>query len=60
MEGTRMTERIPPELVRRASETALLHRAVDKDDVADQVVALARSDSTTGQNILIDAVLFFH
>jgi 3-oxoacyl-[acyl-carrier protein] reductase len=60
MEGTGVTERLLPEQVRRSTEQAILRRAVDKDDVADQVVTLARSDSTTGQNVVIDAGRFFH
>jgi 3-oxoacyl-[acyl-carrier protein] reductase len=60
MEGTRMTARLLPEQVQRAATEAALHRPVDKDDVADQVVTLARSDSTTGQNVIIDSGRFFH
>jgi len=60
MEGTVMTERMLPEQVQRARDEAVLRRTVDKDDVAEQVVTLARSDSTTGQNVIIDAGRFFH
>jgi 3-oxoacyl-[acyl-carrier protein] reductase len=60
MEGTRMTERLRPETVQQSIAGALLHRPADKDDVADQIVAFARSDSTTGQNVMIDAGRFFH
>jgi 3-oxoacyl-[acyl-carrier protein] reductase len=60
MEGTGVTQRLLPEQVRRSTEQAVLRRAVEKDDVADQVVTLARSDSTTGQNVVIDAGRFFH
>ena len=60
MEGTRMTARLHPDQVRRASEEAALGRPVDKDDVADQVVTFARTDSTTGQNVIIDSGRVFH
>jgi len=60
MEGTGVTERLLPEQIRRSTEQAVLRRPVDKDDVAEQVVTLARSDSTTGQNVVIDAGRFFH
>ena len=60
MEGTGVTLRLLPEQIRRSTEQAVLRRVVDKDDVADQVVTLARSDSTTGQNVVIDAGRFFH
>ena len=60
MEGTGVTERLLAEQVRRSTEQAVLRRPADKDDVADQVVTLARSESTTGQNVVIDAGRFFH
>jgi 3-oxoacyl-[acyl-carrier protein] reductase len=60
MEGTRMTSNLHPDQVQRSLQTAALHRAVDKDDVAEQVVLFARSDSTTGQNLVIDAGRFYH
>jgi len=60
MEGTRMTDRMLPEQRERGRAESVLGRTVDKDDVAEQVVTLARSDSTTGQNVIIDAGRFFH
>ena len=60
MQGTQMTERMLPAQRERAARESVLHRSVDKDDVAAQVVTLARSDSTTGQNVIIDAGRFFH
>ena len=60
LEGTVMTERMLPEQVQRGREESVLHRTVDKDDVAQQVVTLAKSDSTTGQSVIIDAGRFFH
>ena len=60
MEGTRMTTRLHPDQVRNALAGAALKRAADRDDVADQVVTFARTDSTTGQTIVIDAGRFYH
>jgi NAD(P)-dependent dehydrogenase (short-subunit alcohol dehydrogenase family) len=60
MAGTTMTERLLPEQVRKSTQDAVLHRAVEKDDVADQVLAFVRSESITGQNVVIDAGRFFH
>ena len=55
MEGTRMSENLAPEYRARATQTALLGRATDKDDVAELVVALCRTDSITGQTVVVDA-----
>lgn len=60
MEGTRMTTRLHPDQVRSSLAGSLLQRAADRDDVADQVVTFARTDSTTGQTMVIDAGRFFH
>ena len=60
MEGTRMTARLAPTQVQNAPAGALLGTAADRDDVADQVVTFARTDSTTGQTLVIDAGRFFH
>jgi 3-oxoacyl-[acyl-carrier protein] reductase len=60
MEGTRMTTRLLPAQIEIAMSTAVLGRAADRDDVADQVVTFARTDSTTGQTMVIDAGRFFH
>ena len=59
MLGTRMTANRPAEHVAKAmTEYAALRRAVDKDDVAEQVVLFCRSDSVTGQTILMDCGRF--
>ena len=55
MEGTRMSENLAPEYRARATQTALLGRPTDKDDVAELVVALCRTDSITGQTVVVDA-----
>ncbi len=60
MEGTRMTDALDPNYVERAKSGAALGRATSKDDVADQVVGFCRTDSITGQNLVIDAGRFYH
>jgi len=60
LEGTRMAANLDPAYRQRARDQALLKRPTDKDDVAAQVVALCRSDSITGQTIVIDAGRVFH
>jgi 3-oxoacyl-[acyl-carrier protein] reductase len=55
MEGTRMSENLAPEYRERATQSALLRRPTDKDDVAELVVALCRTDSITGQTVVVDA-----
>ena len=54
MEGTRMTSRLPESMVEADRQTAWLKHVADKDDVAAQIVAFAKSDSTTGQTVVID------
>jgi 3-oxoacyl-[acyl-carrier protein] reductase len=60
LEGTRATANLDTAYQQRARENSLLKRAADKDDVADQVVALCRTDSITGQTLAIDAGRVFH
>ena len=60
MEGTRMTARLPDEMVESGRQGAWLKKAADKDDVAAQVVTFARSDTITGQTVAIDAGVFAH
>jgi 3-oxoacyl-[acyl-carrier protein] reductase len=59
MEGTRMTANVPPERRTPLSRMAL-GRPTDKDDVAAQVVEFCRTDSATGQTIVVDAGVYFH
>ena len=60
MDGTRATANLDPVYAERARTGALLQRGADKDDVARQVVELCRTDSVTGQTIVIDAGRVFH
>ena len=60
LEGTRATANLDPDFQEQARTGAMLKKAADKDDIADQVVALCRTDSITGQTLVIDAGRFFH
>ena len=60
LEGTRATANLRPEQVERSAATSLLKKAADKDDCADMVVAMCRTETMTGQTIVIDAGRVFH
>lgn len=60
LEGTRATSNLDPAYRERAVAGTLLKRPADKDDVAEQVVAFCRTDSVTGQTLVIDSGRFFH
>ena len=60
MEGTRMSENLSPEYQQRARQGALLQRGADKDEMAGMVVEFCRTDSITGQTLVIDAGRVFH
>jgi 3-oxoacyl-[acyl-carrier protein] reductase len=60
LEGTRATANLRPEQIERSTAESLLKRAADKDDCADMVVTMCRSDTMTGQTIAIDAGRYFH
>jgi 3-oxoacyl-[acyl-carrier protein] reductase len=60
LEGTRATSNLDPTYQEQAKKGSLLKRAADKDDIADQTVVLCRTDSITGQTLVIDAGRFFH
>ena len=60
LEGTRATANLRPDVVARNAAGSLLKKAADKDDCADMVVTMCRTDTMTGQTIVIDAGRFFH
>jgi 3-oxoacyl-[acyl-carrier protein] reductase len=60
LEDTRATANLDPAYRQRSRENSLLKQAADKDDIADQVVALCRADTITGQTLVIDAGRVFH
>jgi 3-oxoacyl-[acyl-carrier protein] reductase len=60
LEGTRATANLRSEQIERAASGALLKKAADKDDCADMVVTMCRTDTMTGQTTVIDAGRVFH
>ena len=60
LEGTRASSNLEPVYREQARTGSALGRAVDKDDVADQVVSFCRTDSITGQTLVMDCGRFYH
>jgi 3-oxoacyl-[acyl-carrier protein] reductase len=60
LEGTRATANLRPEQVERSAATSLLRKAADKDDCAEMVVTMCRTETMTGQTVVIDAGRVFH
>jgi len=60
LEGTRATAKLRPEFVERSAATSLLKKPADKDDCADMVVTMCRTETMTGQTIVIDSGRYFH
>jgi 3-oxoacyl-[acyl-carrier protein] reductase len=60
LEGTRATANLRAEQVERSAAGSLLKRAADKDDCADMVVTMCRTETMTGQTVVIDSGRTFH
>jgi 3-oxoacyl-[acyl-carrier protein] reductase len=60
LEGTRATSNLRSEQIERSAAGSLLKKAADKDDCADMVVTMCRTETMTGQTIVIDAGRVFH
>lgn len=60
LEGTRATTNLRPEQVASSASSSLLKKAADKDDCADMVVTMCRTETMTGQTIVIDSGRVFH
>lgn len=60
LEGTRATANLLPAQIERSASGSLLKVAASKDDCADQVVTMCRTDTMTGQNVVIDSGRYFH
>ena len=54
VEGTRMANRMPPEVVEKVRRQAVLGQVGDADDIARQVIAFCKSTSMTGQVVVVD------
>ena len=60
LEGTRATANLRPEQIERSASGSLLKKAADKDDCADMVVTMCRTETMTGQTVVIDSGSVFH
>ena len=60
MEGTGMAANLAPDAAEKYGQAAALKRTPDKDDVSDAVLTLLRSDSITGQTVVVDAGRVYH
>ncbi len=58
MEGTRATANLPAEYQATVAGMTLLRHPVSKDDIAEQLVTFCRSDSMTGQTVVMDCGRF--
>jgi 3-oxoacyl-[acyl-carrier protein] reductase len=59
LEGTRATANLREEQIRNSAATALLKKPADKDDCAEMVVAMCRTETMTGQTVVIDSGRYF-
>jgi 3-oxoacyl-[acyl-carrier protein] reductase len=60
LEGTRATANLRPEQIENSAATSLLKKPADKEDCADMVVAMCRTETMTGQTMVIDSGRYFH
>src|SRR5439155_15826169 len=60
LEGTRATANLRPEQIQNSAATSLLKKPADKDDCADMVVTMCRTETMTGQTMVIDSGRYFH
>ena len=54
VEGTRMAERVPEDIKRQARMQAVLGRTASVEDIAEQVLAFCRTETVTGQVLVVD------
>ena len=60
LDGTRATANLRSEQIERSAASSLLKKAADKDDCADMVVTMCRTETMTGQTVVIDSGRIFH
>ena len=60
VEGTRMAKRIPPEVTEHLRKSVVLGRAAEAGDIAEQVVTFCRTETITGQVMVVDGGFCFH
>jgi 3-oxoacyl-[acyl-carrier protein] reductase len=54
VEGTRMALRLPEEVAQMARDRAVLGRVGSAEDIAEQVLMFCRSETITGQLLVVD------
>jgi 3-oxoacyl-[acyl-carrier protein] reductase len=54
VDGTRMAERVPEEVKARARTQVVLGRTGSTEDIAEQVLTFCRSETVTGQVLVVD------
>jgi 3-oxoacyl-[acyl-carrier protein] reductase len=54
IEGTRMAQRIPEEVVQQTRQQVVLGRVASLQDITEQVITFCRAESITGQVLVID------
>ena len=59
LEGTRATANLRREFIAQGAATSLLKKPADKDDCADMVVTMCRTETMTGQTMVIDSGRYF-
>src|ERR1700751_5253427 len=60
LDGTRATANLKAEQIERSASSALLKKPADKDDCANMVVTMCRTETMTGQTVVIDSGRYFH
>jgi 3-oxoacyl-[acyl-carrier protein] reductase len=60
LDGTRATANLRSEQIERSAAASLLKKPADKDDCADMVVVMCRTETMTGQTVVIDSGRIFH
>jgi 3-oxoacyl-[acyl-carrier protein] reductase len=60
LDGTRATANLRSEQIERSSASSLLKKPADKDDCADMVIIMCRTETMTGQAVVIDSGRIFH
>jgi ketoreductase RED2 len=59
LEGTRATANLRPEQIHNSAATSLLKKPADKSDCVEMVVAMCRTETMTGQTVVIDSGRYF-
>jgi 3-oxoacyl-[acyl-carrier protein] reductase len=60
LDGTRATANLRSEQIQNSAASSLLKKPADKDDCADMVVTMCRTETMTGQTVVIDSGRVFH